>query len=108
MPIDIDQLTEAELVDLNHRIVARLNFLREMRNHHQMLNFSIGQKVAFHPPGHPPMSGIIAKYNRKTVTVITDPGQQWNVAPVYLTKDITPEQPPKSDANVYQISKKRK
>jgi hypothetical protein len=26
-PIDIDQLTEAELVDLNHRIVERLHFL---------------------------------------------------------------------------------
>lgn len=108
MPIDIDRLTETELVDLNHRIVARLNFLREMRNHQQMLNFRIGQKVAFHPPGHEPMSGVIAKYNRKTVTVITEQGQQWNVSPVYLTKDITPEQPPKSDANVYQISKKKK
>jgi hypothetical protein len=42
------------------------------------------------------------------VTVITEQGQQWNVSPVYLTKDIAPEQPPKSDANVYQISKKKK
>ncbi len=28
MPIDIDQLSEAELIDLNHRIVACSNFGR--------------------------------------------------------------------------------
>ena len=31
MKIDIDKLTEAELVDLNHRIVERLRFLNQMR-----------------------------------------------------------------------------
>ena len=31
MKIDIDRLTEAELIDLNHRIVARLRFLNQMR-----------------------------------------------------------------------------
>jgi hypothetical protein len=33
MKIDIDRLTEDELVDLNHRIVARLIMLYEMRAH---------------------------------------------------------------------------
>jgi hypothetical protein len=31
MKIDIDKLTESELIDLNHRIVARLRFLNQMR-----------------------------------------------------------------------------
>ena len=39
MKIDIDKLTEAELVDLNHRIVERLRFLNQMRAHSQMLEF---------------------------------------------------------------------
>lgn len=39
MKIDIDRLTEADLVDLNHRIVERLPFLRQMRSHVQMLEF---------------------------------------------------------------------
>lgn len=30
MAIDIDELTESELIDLNHRIVARLQFLRHL------------------------------------------------------------------------------
>jgi hypothetical protein len=37
MPIDIDQLSESELIDLNHRIVARLRFLREVDAHSSML-----------------------------------------------------------------------
>lgn len=31
MKIDIDKLTEAELIDLNNRIVERLRFLNQMR-----------------------------------------------------------------------------
>ena len=30
MRIDIDKLTEAELIDLNHRIVARLKVIAEL------------------------------------------------------------------------------
>lgn len=47
MPIDIDALTEPELIELNHRIVARLKFLHEMKLHTRMLDFSIGEKVSF-------------------------------------------------------------
>lgn len=35
MRIDIDGLTEAELIDLNHRVVERLKFLNRMRAHAQ-------------------------------------------------------------------------
>ena len=84
--IDIDKLNEAELIDLNHRVVARLKFLQQMRAHGHMLDFSIGQRVMFQPDGHPLLSGIIAKYNRKTVTVIADNGQQWRVSPQFLRR----------------------
>ena len=86
MSIDIDRLTEAELIDLNNRVVARLKFLHQMRAHAHMLDFSIGEKVSFQPEGRPALTGIIAKYNRKTVTVIAENGQQWNVSPVFLRK----------------------
>lgn len=43
--IDIDKLTEAELVDLNHRMVERLRFLHQMRAHKSMLEFSLGERV---------------------------------------------------------------
>ncbi len=47
MTIDIDRLTEAELIDLNHRIVERLRFLQQMRAHAAMLKFSVGARVCF-------------------------------------------------------------
>ncbi len=86
MKIDIDKLTEAELIDLNNRIVERLKFLQQMRAHAAMLDYSIGERVSFQPSGHPVLTGIISKYNKKTVTVVTSNGQQWNVAPVFLSK----------------------
>ncbi len=88
MKIDIDKLNEAELIDLNNRVVARLKFLSQMRAHAHMLDFSIGEKVSFQPDGQAVMHGIIAKYNRKSVTVITDIGQQWRVAPNFLRKTV--------------------
>jgi hypothetical protein len=86
MHIDIDKLTEAELVDLNARVVARLRLLHQMRAHASMLEFRIGERISFQPDGHPVLFGVIAKYNRKSVTVITELGQQWNVAPSFLRK----------------------
>ena len=86
MSININNLTEAELVDLNNRIVARLKFLQQMRAHASMLEFCIGERIAFQPQGHPVLHAIIVKYNRKSVTVITEAGQQWTVAPTFLQK----------------------
>lgn len=86
MSIDIDKLSEPELVDLNHRIVARLRFLHQMRAHASMLAFSLGERVSFQPDGHPVLFGVITKYNRKSVTVITETGQHWTVAPDFLRK----------------------
>ena len=86
MPIDIDQLSESELIDLNHRIVARLRFLREVDAHSSMLEFRIGERVAFHPDGRPVMTGMITRYNKKSVSIVTDEGQRWNVAPQLLRK----------------------
>ncbi len=86
MKIDIDRLTEAELIDLNHRIVERLRFLHQMRAHATMLEFKIGDRVSFQPEGRPVIVGMLTRYNKKTVTVITDNGERWNVAPRFLRR----------------------
>ena len=88
MMIDIDRLTEAELIDLNRRIVERLRLLDQMRAHGQMLEFKVGDRVRFQPAGRDIVEGMLTRYNRKTVTVITDDGRQWNVAPGFLSKAI--------------------
>jgi len=83
---DIDDLTEDNLIELNHKIVARLRFLSQMRTHSAMLDFRIGQRVKFQPTGRLEIFGVLTQYNKKTVTVITDSGEHWNVAPGLLTK----------------------
>ena len=57
-----------------------------MRAHARMLEFTIGDRVSFQPEGRPLVVGMLIRYNRKTVTVITDTGQRWNVAPTLLRR----------------------
>jgi hypothetical protein len=105
MKIDIDKLTEEELIDLNHRIVERLRFLSQMRAHSQMLDFKIGDRVTFHPEGRPLVVGMLTRYNKKTVTVITESGQHWNVAPGFLHKAVSTETTETSKAKIIQLRK---
>src|SRR5262245_34348499 len=105
MTIDIDKLTEEELIDLNHRIVERLRFLNQMRAHSQMLDFKVGDRVTFQPQGRSPVVGILTRYNKKTVTVITDSGQHWNVAPGFLRKAASTETTETSKAKIIQLRK---
>ena len=90
MKIDIDSLSEDQLIELNYRIVERLKFLESMHAHSEMMQFTVGQKVSFQPSGKDRQIGILIKYNKKTVTVITESGQKWNVSPHLLSaiKDI--------------------
>jgi hypothetical protein len=104
--INIDELTEAELIDLNHRIVERLRFLNQMRAHGQMLEFKIGDRVTFQPGGHPPVVGMLTRYNRKTVTIITDDGQHWNVTPSLLRKAESPRNADSGKTNVIPLKQK--
>ena len=85
MEINIDQLTEAELTDLNHRIVQRLRFLHQARAHVKMLQFKIGERVSFTATSTGRIvTGVITRYNKKSVTIMTDDGQRWNVGPSFL------------------------
>jgi hypothetical protein len=72
--------------NLNYKVVARLRFLNQMRSHSALLEFRIGERVKFRPTGRPDMAGILTQYNTKTVTVITDSGEHWNVSPSLLSK----------------------
>jgi hypothetical protein len=104
--IDIDKLTEAELLDLNNRIVERLRFLNHMRAHAEMLEFRIGDRVSFQPQGRAPVVGMLTRYNRKTVTVITDDGQHWNVSPQFLRKVESTVIDQSNDTNVVHFKPK--
>lgn len=106
MRIDIDGLTEAELIDLNNRIVERLRFLQQARSHKRMLDFKIGDRVSFQPEGHRMIVGVLTRYNKRTVTVITGDGQRWNVAPQFIQRVVEPGDLRVDDPNVVPLRKK--
>ena len=86
MKIEIDSLSYDELLELNHKIVERLKFLDAMHTHKEMMQFSPGDQVSFETPGRSKQFGTLVKYNKKTVTIITESGQKWNVSPHLLRK----------------------
>lgn len=104
MPIDLDRLSEEELIDLNHRVVERLRFIRQARAHHAMLQFRIGELVYFEPDGRGRVEGVVVRYNKKTVSVLTPDGQQWRVSPGLLRR----VEPPSAEhsGNIVQLPKK--
>jgi hypothetical protein len=104
--IDVDKLTEEELIDLNNRISARLRLLNQMRAHKRMMEFKIGDRVTFQPGGRPVLTGILTRYNQKTVTVITDGGEHWNVSPDLLRKAGKSEETSSGDRNVIPLHRK--
>ena len=106
MSIDIDGLTEAELVNLNNRIVERLRFLHQARSHKRMLDFAIGDRVSFEPEGRGMVVGILTRYNKRTVTVITETGERWNVAPHVLRRVVESNSAAEGNQNVVSICKK--
>lgn len=86
MPIDIDRLSEEELIDLNHRVVERLRFIRQAYAHRAMLQYRIGERVWFETDTRGRVEGVITRYNRKSVSILSADGHQWRVAPVFLHK----------------------
>ncbi|MEO6064653.1 MAG: hypothetical protein ABIP49_02580 [Lysobacterales bacterium] len=106
MNIDIDKFSEAELADLNHRIVERLRFIRMAKAHVAMLDFRIGERVSFHPDGREPVFGIVTRYNKKSVTVITPDGSRWNVAPGLLRAEGKQAEAAVASSNVVSLPRK--
>jgi len=104
--IDITILTENELIDLNRRIVERLRFLSQTRAHHKMLEFKVGDRVSFKPDDRPTLCGVLTKYNKKTVTVITDNGEHWNISPGLLTLAKEVKASENKQSNVIQMPKR--
>lgn len=85
MKIDLSQLTESELVDLNRRIIERLRMIRQVHAHVKMLEFSIGERVWFQTDVRR-VEGVLVRYNKKSVTVVTDDGERWTVSPGFLKR----------------------
>jgi len=82
--IDIERLSRDELVALNRRIVERVKQLDQVNRAAKMCSFHVGERVCFRPPDQDWVYGSIVRFNRKTVSVLTDSGLTWKVGPNHL------------------------
>ncbi|OTA14553.1 hypothetical protein Xvie_03644 [Xenorhabdus vietnamensis] len=80
----VDEMPEAVLRTLHDRIVNRLNMLQRQRTMQSMADFRPGDVVSFQTDGDE-IIGILVRLNKKSVTVHTENGNRWNVAPQLLT-----------------------
>lgn len=57
------------------------------RTHEQIMEFESGSRVSFESK-YSCQTGTLIRFNRKTVTVITDYQYRWNVSPHLLPKEV--------------------
>ena len=50
-----------------------------------LARFSVGNRVSFQNTSGERKAGVIIRLNKKTASIATDDGQQWNVHPSLLT-----------------------
>ena len=103
MPIDIEKLSLDELIDLNRRVVRRIQYLASLKTRAELDRFEVGDRVSFQSDpstlaqGRPERSeaqskddgraveGIVVRVNRKTLSVRTR-DTHWNIHPKFLTR----------------------
>lgn len=84
--IDLTGYTEADLIELNRRVVERIRALRQQRFASIMTEFGIGDRVSFQPECGHEVVGTVIRLNRRSVTVVATDGHHWRVAPALLKK----------------------
>ncbi len=85
---ELPALSVEELIFLNRIVVERIKYLQKTRFLGAMTKFKIGEMVCFYSHDGNLISGKIIKFNIKTITLITDDNQQWNVSPQFLMRKI--------------------
>ena len=106
MQIDITKLSEDELRMLNRQIVERLSLMQQIRTHERMLEFRVGDRVSFEPEGRGVLFGVLLRCNKKSITVLTEGGEQWKVAPGLLRRVVDVESAAAAGQNVISLKKK--
>ncbi|MDA3849706.1 MAG: hypothetical protein PF447_00370 [Spirochaetaceae bacterium] len=80
----IKSLSKDELKYMNRLVVERLKLIHQMEAIETMSRYNLGDRVEFETEDGRIIRGHIIKLNKKTVSLRTDEGAKWNVAPVFL------------------------
>jgi hypothetical protein len=80
----IKRLNEEDLLFLNRLVVERLKLISQARATTLMTSFTKGDRVGFQAPDGRMLEGMVLRLNKKTISIATDDGHQWNVPPSLL------------------------
>ena len=87
MNIDLQKLSDQELIQLNREIFGIMQTRRQLRTMREMSKFHIGERVEFKDQLGRVVRGVVVRINQKTVSVEThQPCSQWRVSPQTLSK----------------------
>lgn len=84
MAINIESLSLEELLELNKRIVRRIEYLHSLKTRAHLDRFEIGDRVNFQSEGRP-VEGVVVRVNQKTLSIKTK-DTYWRIHPRFLTK----------------------
>ena len=79
----LNRLSEEDLRLLNRMVVERLKLYHKARDLKGLAKFNLIDRVYFTHEGKQ-ITGIVMKLNRRSVTIRTADGHQWNVSPAFL------------------------
>lgn len=82
--MDIDRLSLEQLLELNRRIVHRVEYLQRLKTQAHLDRFDLGDRVSFQSEGRQ-VEGLVIRVNQKTVSIKTKEGI-WRIHPRFLTK----------------------
>jgi hypothetical protein len=91
----IEQLDEDQLHFIYRLLAERLKLVHKARALLEMRKFNIMDRVSFTHNGKY-YEGIVNRLNQKSITVLLDDGNRWNVSPGVLTKVEGEENPLKA------------
>lgn len=97
--MDIEHLPLEELMELHWKILKRIQKIRKMKLYEDLQKFDVGDKVSFKDKGDI-ITGTVIRVNQKSLTIKTDRGTTWYVAPALVTKIQLLQQ--EYDANIYR------
>jgi hypothetical protein len=81
----LNRLNKDQLILLNKVIVERLKLMDAANALKELSKFSVGDEVAFSYYGEE-VKGKIIKLNRKTVSILSDKNNRYNVSPSLINR----------------------
>ncbi len=77
----VNHLGEQDLLALNQLIAERIKVVRAEKKVQSMAAFEVGDAVFFTDKQQQRVDATVLRLNKKTLSLVTDDGERWNVAP---------------------------